>query len=430
MISLPLSLAILCGWLAASPAAASEAEPAELYLYDSVILMEGAAYETGYLPSDDSYVGINFAIEANQYAEVGMEGLAHLTWPEALTLTWSGTPASGWMSTEAELATVITFMYDIWGYDGEVELDRRSLNILGDTTFDPLVLPDSSPAEVTFEENGEGMEAFDLSYTPFSGFTITVPVELSAYQFTAMAGLYVEQDDGTVLEGESDSVLLDVPDDGAVEIWSTYVAAWDSVMDLVITPSIHLELAGSYEYEVASFDIDVNMEEVSFEDPFDTVSYAFYLPLLDDLDDAHDFGEVAVGNTVNWDLALVNDGSLELEGGLEITGSESFTVYPESILAAEESEDGVVVSFTPPEAGEYEGTLILETNDPFEPTLEIDLTGSGIESEAGEEMTVIESEVGCGCASTRRRGAPALALLLLPLVIWRRERSHPSRSRT
>ena len=163
------------------------------------------------------------------------------------------------------------------------------------------------------------------------------------------------------------------------------------------------------------------MEEVSLEDPFEPVEHAYSLPLLVTPDDSHDFGEIDVGTMANWDLELANMGATYLEGVVGISGSPYFSVYPNDVLAADQGQDGIVVSFLPETEGLVTATLVFSSNDPVHPTYEITLEGMGVEP-VSEDLTVIESEVGCGCA-TSPRPITALLLLLPGLAILRRRRA-------
>ncbi len=416
----------LLALVVSGPAYAYGTEPQQLMLAEDVALMEGAVYETGYIPSG-SPVTVNFALEAEQLASVTMETMAWLEWPEAVTLVWESIPESGWLGLFGELSTAVYLKLDLWGYEGEWELDRQSIDVRAETTFDPFVLSDSMPDVVTIDEEGTGDTLITYDFTVLEVVDIILDVDLAATMATSMAGLLINHDDQVQnLQGET--VVLEVPDNGYIELTSTYVASWDTAMQILIQPGIEVcvDIIGCYEWDDV-FDIPVDMGSNAFEDPFFPNEYEFLLPVMTPPDESYDFGEVYVGNLANWNVELLNGGVELLMGEAGITGSEYFAVYPDFVLADADSYDGLVVSFGPQTAGEFTGTLMLATNDPANPTYSIALTGIGIE-DADDNINTIPAEVGCQCSSGGS-SAPSpwgIALLgLTSLALIRRRSEEP-----
>ena len=407
---------------------AFETEPQEFRLQDEVTVMEGAAFQTGFVPTDWP-VMVNFAVETNQVAQVQMDGLATLSWPEALTLSFFGVPGSGVWSTLAELAAVTSVKIDLWGYVGEWEVDRRSLQVKEEGFFDPLLLGQTT----SVDNSGSELQAFEIAYEPITGISIGVSVELSAAIDTAMTGLRVEHDNGALMEADTDTAHFDVPEDGLLDITSRYVALWESSMELIVTPvaSVCVDILGCYDVEI--YDIPVGVSERSLEDPMNDVAFHFSLPYMDVPTPSYDFGEVEVGTLANLELPIGNHGAIPLEGLAVITGSNWFDVYPGTVMAADDTEDGLVVTFAPLDAGTVDGTLVLTTNDPLNPVYEVDLTGTGVlppeDDVEGEDVEVISTETGCGCVSSPRR-TPGVLALFLPLVVFARRRQRDTESRS
>ncbi len=393
-------------------------DPIPLVLEDEVAVMEGAAYETGYLPSG-SPVMVNFAIEAEQIAQVEMGAQAWLEWPEAVTLIWESVPETGFLFLIGELSTVVYLKLDLWGYEGEWELDRQSIEVRTEAAFDPLVLSDSVPDYVSIDEEGQGTTVISYEFTVLEVVDIILDVDLAATMATTFAGIEINHGDQTQLL-EAESVVLDVPDNGYIEVDSTYVGAWESAMEILIQPGVEVCVAvlGCYEWDDV-FDIPVDMGSNSLEAPFDTLEYEFLLPVMTPPDESYDFGEVYVDTLANWNVEIINGGVELLMGEAGVTGSEYFAVYPDFVLADAESYDGMVVTFGPESAGEFSATLLLATNDPSNPTYSIALTGIGIE-EADEVIETIPAEVGCGCASSQRTASPLWLLGLAAMALLRR----------
>jgi MYXO-CTERM domain-containing protein len=110
-------------------------------------------------------------------------------------------------------------------------------------------------------------------------------------------------------------------------------------------------------------------------------------------------------------------------------------------LAAPGTTDGLVLTFEPQASGDFDGTLVLESNDPMLPRIEIQVIGTAVDPDESDpngdggtnedpdgraKPTVIESEIqGCGCASTRadRTGGALLGAIGLAGLLWRRRRA-------
>ena len=409
--------------LASGQALAYGTESQELQLQDQVTLLEGSAYETGYLPSG-SPVMVNFALESAQEAQVQMGTLAELQWPEAVTLLWTSVPESGWLGLFGELSTVVYLQLDLWEYSGEWELDRQSIEVVAETTFDPLLLSDSVPDLVSISEEGQGDTLITYDFEVLTVVDIILDVDVAATLETTLLGLSVQHDD-QLQQLEAEPVVLPVPSDGYMEIESTYEAAWETAMQVLIQPGVEVcvDVLGCYEWDDV-FDIPIDMGTNAFEDPFDTAEYEFLLPVMTPPDESYDFGQVYVDTIANWNVEILNGGIELLTGEAGITGSEYFDVYPDFVLVDADSYDGMVVTFGPESVGEFEATLLLATNDPSNPTYSIALTGVGIE-EAEDEVTTIPAEVGCGCASggpAGSRGHFALWMLGLAGLAFARRR--------
>ncbi len=396
-------------------------EQQELLLEEQVLLMEGSAYETGYVP-DGSPVQINFALEAIQEAQVQMGTLAELQWPDAVTLIWTSIPESGWLGLFGELSTVIYLKLDLWGYEGEWELDRTSIEVVTEAFFDPLVLSDSSPDLVSISEEGVGSTVLEYDFTVLEVVEVILDVDLAATMETTMAGMEIEHDE-IVQALEFEDTVHEVPENGYLELTSTYLASWETAMQVLIQPGVEvcIDILGCYEWDDV-VDLAVDMGSNELEDSFEPVTYDFLLPVMTPPDESYDFGEIYVGTLANWNVELLNGGAEILMGEAGITGSEYFAVYPDFILADSESYDGLVVTFGPEGAGEFTATLLLATNDPANPTYSIALTGVGIE-EVDDTVETIPAEVGCGCAGRSNPLGGLWVLALAPFAFLRRRQT-------
>ena len=102
-------------------------------------------------------------------------------------------------------------------------------------------------------------------------------------------------------------------------------------------------------------------------------------------------------------VVIENLGESQLDGSVGILGSGSFDVFPEGVLANPSHIDGVMVEFSPSAVGEASASLMIETNDPYQPLLEIELVGQGVnglEAQDSETVGASGSVRTCGCSAS------------------------------
>lgn len=108
-----------------------------------------------------------------------------------------------------------------------------------------------------------------------------------------------------------------------------------------------------------------------------------------------DFGSVGVGEHHEKSLVIVNvgDGTLSIEEA-EVSDADSpFGVEQlEQPLLASEAQTELVLAFEPSNHGPVNGTLIIRSDDPLQPTVSVDLNGEGV----APELQVEPSELSLG----------------------------------
>ncbi len=419
-----------------APAHAQEfsSEPIDFVLEDSVELYNSSEFSTGWVPSG-SPLAVQFQIASEGGAWVGMDGRGDLTWPEALTLQLTGEPETGEIIVDAELAAVTSLRFDVAGYAWEEELDRRGIVVEGEALFDPFLLAGTSPDRAIVEFEGSRTQLIDYSFDVFTGVSLEFAVDMGPEALTTFEGVHWWTEEGAVAQ-EFATVHVEPLGLGVQTTDTTFVGRWQSTLDLVLNPVFSVCVAVVGCFDLVDLDVPIPLAFEDFEAEFEPTYLDFPLPVLSLPDgEAYDLGEVAVGAAVNQQVAIRNDGELNLEGAAGLLGSPFFTSYPETFLAGPYTEDGVVVTFAPESPGTFSATMVLESNDPLEPLTEISFTGVAVDPDGedaeeegggagGEAKPVtISSEVGCGCGTT---GAPAwpgmLAFAAGGLVMVRRRR--------
>ncbi len=114
-----------------------------------------------------------------------------------------------------------------------------------------------------------------------------------------------------------------------------------------------------------------------------------------------DFGTVSVGTSGTKNLTITNAGGSDLTISLlQLTGAEftlSGITTPKTITTGQSAS--VTFTFTPTAAGSSTGSLVITSNDPGKPTLNIALTGSGTNTQVGQ-LTANPTSLGFGNVNT------------------------------
>ncbi len=410
------------------PAAfAFESDPAPVLLQDEADLFTSAEYATGYLPSG-SPVAVQFAIEANGGAAVLMEGEGDLTWPEALTLAFTGTPGSGIFLLDASLDAVTTVQVDLsdYGYYGTFEIDRRSLAFDSATFFDPFVLDGAARDRVEVTDTSAGTELINYSYDVFTGVSLEFTASMTPTVTTGMEGVQWTANEG-VLTTENTPLFLELERAPDFAVEATYTALWDARFDLVFTPTLSVCAAFVGCIEVVRFDIPIELVSDAFEQDFPAALYRFPLPLLEAGLAQGDFGTLEPGQVANLPVPLASVGNLAVYGTATIEGTGEFTVYPDQFNALSGTSDGVQVTFAPTFEGEQSAMLVLTSNDPSLPLLTIPLIGNAADPVTdngddvpGTEDNIVRTATTCGCDSSQPAPFLGGALAALALLVRRR----------
>lgn len=414
--------------LLASLSFAYDSDPADVRLQDEADLFTNMEFSTGYLPSG-SPLAVEFRIEANGGAAVEMEGQADLSWPEAVTLAFTGEPGSGIYLLDASLDAVTTVQVDLsdFGYTGLFELDRRTLYMDGATFFDPFVLDGSVEDRVEVTDTLLNAELINYSYEIFAGVELNFTAEMEPVITAGFEGVSFTANEGSILAAGAPAVLDYTPEPDFIAA-TTFRAQWDAGLDLIFTPTISACFPIYGCVEIVSFDIPVEVLTDAFEQDFPPVPYTFPMPILQAGITSGDLGTVEPGQLATLQVPIGNLGNLAVYGDVTIEGDGEFTVFPSTFNANPGTEDGLVVTFAPTYEGAQTANLVLNSNDPAFPVVAIPLTGNGVipedpegEDNVGDEQVVTESVDGCGCASADP-SAPMAGLLAVAFLARRRRK--------
>lgn len=400
-------------------------EPQQLLFADSVDVFDAAEFSTGQLPSG-SPVMFEFRLVSGGGLDFEMEATSDLTWPPALTQTVDGIAGGGWVTFLTDLrleAWVYVDLFDLYTWQGLVWSD--GLYLLDDATFDPLLLSGGAVPSVDLASDGLGIDTIRYDIALFTGVSLALSLDAFPRATAVMSGVSVEtaaadepDDVLATIDHDDQAVPFAIPEDdpGVLDLISTWNGHLTSALSVVFVPAAGVSTpVGSFS--LVSFEIPVPI--VSYDqDRALEVAYQHPLPALEVPFANHDFGEQELEALGNLPVPLLNVGRLDLEGTARIEGDAAFTVYPTAFYAAPDVEDGVVVTYTPTDAGSHTAMLIIESNDPRNPVLQIPLRGDGA-VKVDDGLDGVEPRVaveGCGCASqgasTGLLGALGVAVLM------------------
>jgi MYXO-CTERM domain-containing protein len=141
-----------------------------------------------------------------------------------------------------------------------------------------------------------------------------------------------------------------------------------------------------------------------------------------------DFGDVWVGTSKPLAVEVHNFGEAKLVSS--VTPSDpALVAATNELTVGPGAKASVVVNFEPTAAGQFAGTITLESNDPDEPSRTVEVRGNAVEQAVpGEEpppASEPEEDDGCNCEAAgapSSSGSAAWLLAGLALVVGRRRR--------
>lgn len=390
---------------------------------DSVDVFDAAEFSTGQLPNG-SPVMFEFRLVSGGGLDYEMDATSDLSWPPALTQMFDGVVGGGWVTFLTDLRLEAWIYIDVFGYQWSDLVWSDGLYLLDDATFDPLLLSGGAVSSVELVSDGLGIDTIQYDIAIFTGVSLSLTLDAFPRASALLSGVSVEtasadepDDILATIDHDDQAVPFAIPEDdpGILDLVSTWNGHLTSALSVVFRPAAGVSTpVGSFQ--LVSFDLPVPI--VSY-DQDRSLPFAYWhpLPALEVPFANHDFGEQEVEALGNLQVPLYNVGRMDLEGTARIEGDAAFTVYPTTFSAAPDVEDGVVVTYTPTDEGDHTAMLVIESNDPRNPVLQIPLHGGAVKPDDG--LDTVEPRVaveGCGCASqgtgTGFLGALGLVFLL------------------
>ena len=392
-----------------------------------VRLYDGLELDSGMLPDAHGSIGVRFTVNSSANLSLSMLAESELSWPDALTQSWSGIQDGGTaelVTTSQVVAAAVIDQPTIFGLQipitAAIPLWTRTFEFDGMGAFDSLLLDGwgNNTAEVTVY--GEEIYGLNEEVEINENFSLILAGTIRPASNVQIHGTAITTN-GREINGRGETASLTPPvnNKGEIDLKSTWRGFVDADLALEVVPTISVCYApwGAC-VEVANFTQAIDIGSDTYELTSDLARYDHALPAISARTNTIDFGQVAVGDSLEINLDISNLGDIDLEGEAYIEGG-SFEIVEDDFVATRFDKATITIVFTPSEGSAYDGRLTLASNDPSKPEISIPVKGSGVAiggGKGGETATV----TGCGCNSTAPASTSLLGLLGLMLIAVRR----------
>jgi MYXO-CTERM domain-containing protein len=426
-------------------------DPIPVSFLDELRVFDVLDVDTGYLPGGLSPASVRFFIAPEGGVTTEMDAISYMAWPAPLLHHIEGVPGTGTFSLDGGIGLNAEVLIDLgFLYTGTIPLWTENIDFADTRSFAPLLLDGSS---IKVDGSATLFPALEFPVPVVDGLDLFLVVELYPDVSATLTptGILTYTEEGGFFEqlDESTASVLPIPDDpGLAVLQSSFVADISSVMQVVLEARIELQTFLG-PITVYTFPVEVPLVSDTVSRIFDPVIYEHPLPAISEVPEVLDFGEVEVGELVELQIPVENIGLRGL-GTEAVVEPSAFSVRPASALIEPGEGGAFTVTFAPSSEGEVEARLVVLSNDPGYPELEVLLRGNALDTDAttdpddgtGTDPTdddptggsgntdpkppnvkepFEQAYTGCGCA-TGPGSAPTSAVLLLLVGLVRRRR--------
>ena len=423
-----------------SSAAPESSEPQDILYADRVDAFDAVERTWGPYPS--STLGVVFEISSKGATTTEIPATSTLWWPDPLTQEIEGGRGEHEANVVIEVAARVAF--DVWGIRGSYDVWSTTLRLDAKTTFNGLLLPGSPTPSVRVEKGGAVLARRSVAIDLGSDFWLEFEADATPWMASRFQGLQIEAG-SAVFAYHDERALHDVPESfrSSLDLRTSYVGELYSELDVVFRPTLAIcEGWTGYCYEIARFDVSIEIVDTREIRTFGKDQFNFPLPWLSLRRTAHYFGEIEVGDEVEHVIEVVNEGDLRLEVDVDLDGDAAFDVDPARIIVPPGDVRQLVVTYAPRDEGDHQGALVLLSTDPLTPEVTYTLTGGAVlppepdpdpepepdpDDPGGGDGFVDDGDVpeltGCGCSAAPGGSWGVLPLALAVMTLLRRRRS-------
>jgi hypothetical protein len=404
--------------------------------------------DSGWVPAD-SPLQVRFALFIMAETAVDLGGVAVTSWPthpamRALSVAVPGRPDTGRLAMAYGIELVarvrihVTVAGVTYDWEGDVPIPGgipRDLRLVGETTFDPFVLPDVTPRPIMVSDvtgsvpivtasigalAGSSIPGIDGGFELSASGMLTTTYQTERIDVERALSPIVLENGWTALPPE-DSTGFGASEDVVVLPHGTI--GYDGVITL--RPALYVELAGR-RWDLVAFDVPLHVVDLATDTEFAPATVHVPLPDVRVAPGELDLGHVLVGGTAEGTVMVINDGEADLVVTLVDPG-HGITAMPTTQTIAPRSSRAMTVRYTPTEPETLSTLVSLTTNDPdralvaFRVNAVAELADGGPRdggvARDGAMIPGAHSTAGaCACRAGGRSGSGAGVWLLLAIL--------------
>ena len=386
-------------------------------------------YDTGWVPAN-SPVQVHLAARLHSRTSVELGGRLDTTWPEALTLSPKGTKDQGKLKIDQGLEVVAEARFSVtvagktYSWTGPIPyVPQVNLLAANEVVFDPWAWK-STPAKVSADTPLTKIAKFSItdSFINIPGIDGGFELDASATYSAQYATLRIAFDE----PGGPKDVLEQVP---STRLLISRAPSVDTSVfvhgELVRQVTMHLVPA--FYFTILSQKFTLPLANIPIALPasapeawdFPKVDVHVPLPQIDSRS-VVDAGTIPLDTATVVDVDVFNLGEESLTTTASSLAGMVF-VDTKSLELGSKKGGPIKVLLTPDKAGPFDVPLILASNDPMVPSLEVHIKGNA----GGAGPGGVNQEAGCGCAVVGSRdasSAPIAAAVALACFVLARVR--------
>ncbi len=385
-------------------------------------------FDTGWLPKDGA-VQVRLYAYLHGRTRVDMSGTIDATWPDPIRLRPEGMKGTGLLATDDGFVVKAQGRFKVevagkeYSWTGDLPgVPGVDLSAVSSVPFDPWAWKGGGLAP---KVSGKTKQ-IELAKVPLTDSLIPIPGIEGGFQLegqgefsASYVSLSIAFDElvakGTIPDVDPTRAFTQVLFSSSPSLdTSLFIhGELERQMTLHFVPGFYFEILGK-KFDLELVDIPVALPKTVKTWDFDEVKVHFPLPRIEAKPTPIDLGEISVGKTTEILATLFDTG----EAALVVDAED-----PNGILAIETKHleiggglsDSLRASITPSVAGPIESKIVLESNDPAAPKIEIQVKAVAVAGDvtpAGDDGAT-EAAGSCGC---RVAGEPRDALWAFALM--------------
>jgi hypothetical protein len=391
-------------------------------------------FDTGWLPAD-APIQVRLFSYLHGRTRVDMSGALEAKWPDPVRLTPIGANGTGLLATDdglvakAQIRFKVTVAGKDYSWEGDVPgAPKVDFAAISSVNFDPWAWKGGPMGPQTSGKTAE----LDLYKVPLS--FVSIPGIEGGFELRGQGQFDAGYVSTAIAFDEIVSKGL-VPDvDGTHAFTKVLLSSAPSFdtslfvhgeltrqMKLHFIPALYFTIVGK-TFALDLVDIPVPLPAQTKPWDFDPVAVHVPLPRIEAKPNPIDLGTIPLGKKTAILVSLFDTGEAPLV--VDATAPDGKLAHETAHLDLVAGlSDAVRGSIEPTVAGPIETKIVLASNDPLVPKLEIKVKANVVDGAPAAEDPNVEQAGSCGCSTPGSRAAASPLVLLGLLAISRRGRS-------